>query len=200
MISCITGTVSHIVDNTATIELAGGIGFEVQTPHAARLNHGATTKLYTYLHWHQEQGPSLYGFAEQVDRTLFTLLISCTGVGPKMALTMLKHMSSSELATALYEQDIQKLSSISGIGPKKAEQIAVHLKSKVAKLLESGTLIGNSAGMAHLTSVSQALIALNYSRTEISQALNYVQEQGVQNELTFDTALRKALAFLSKRA
>ncbi len=88
---------------------------------------------------------------------------------------------------------------MSGIGAKKAEQIIVQLKHKVAKLVESGVALGSSETLEKRHEISQVLKSLNYSPQEIRSAMAYVNEKYPQNTVAFDALLRHALAFLSKR-
>ena len=91
--------------------------------------------MQTYMHWNQDNGPTLYGFNSILEKTVFLLIISCSGIGPKIGLAVLHHLEPATFVQAIIEENIKVLSSISGIGAKKAEQICVALKHKVAKLL-----------------------------------------------------------------
>ena len=98
----------------------------------------------------------------------------------------------------LYATNDQKLlSSISGIGAKKAEQIIVHLKSKIAKLVESGIDLGDHSAAKNLKELSDVLPSLSYNRSEINDTLAYLRtHKSVQ--LPFDQLLKDALSFLTK--
>jgi len=92
------------------------------------------------------------------------------------------------------------LSKVNGIGKKKAEQIAVQLKHKVTALLETGTVImGDEQLVSHVHDVMQALQSLNYSRPEITRAMDYLKKNSTIKNASFDHLLRQALSYLSKQ-
>ena len=80
------------------------------------------------MHWNAENGPSFYGFTTPFDKTVFTHIMQCPGIGPKIALTALASIGASGILEAIQCGDIKRLSSINGVGTKKAEQIILHLK------------------------------------------------------------------------
>ena len=105
--------------------------------------------------------------------------------------------------TALYEGDQKVLSSVSGIGTKKAEHMIVHLKAKAQKLIKTGQ-ISNTGSVSYLHEVDSALQSLNYSRGEIQRAMEHIkQAQASRAEETvppsFDVLLRRALSYLTHK-
>lgn len=196
MISQLTGTIVSLKETSATLQVAG-IGFDIAVANATTLQLKKETTLYIYMDWNQENGPSLFGFATEQEKVIFALITSCHGIGPKIALSMLQQMTPSQIIKAISSNDIKALSSINGIGAKKAEQIAVHLKHKVEKLLNSGIELADAGAASHWHDISQALNALNYSRTEVNQALQYIRE-AQQPNASFDQLLRQALSYLSQ--
>jgi Holliday junction DNA helicase RuvA len=151
------------------------------------------------LHWNQEQGPSLFGFATEAEKVIFLLLIDCPGVGPKIGLAVLAHMTPATFLRAIQSGNDEALSQVNGIGAKKAEHLIVHLKHKVAKLIEAG-LDAEEGGQANQwQTVIEALNALNYSRPEINRALKHLHESYADKTYAFDQLLRQALSFLSKK-
>ena len=196
MIGWVHGTVKAIHEQSITL-IAGPMGFEVfiANPHAYKQNQ--TIDLYMHLHWNQEQGPTLYGFATKEEKLVFLSIISCSGIGPKLALAILGHCGASSFVQAIAEEEIKTLSAIPGIGKKKAEQLIVNLKHKVAKLLEKGIVLGSS-NLSELQQISEVLSSLNYSRSEITATLDYLKKTD-NTTITFDLMLRNALSFLSKR-
>lgn len=200
MISVINGKIISITDAHLVINV-GPMGLTISTPNPALFTTGQTVTLHTHLHWHQEQGPTLFGFATEIEKTIFLLLIDCPGIGPKIGLAVNAHLSPQEFFDAIQQGNDKSLSKISGIGAKKAEQIIVHLKHKVQKLIENGLSITLSETTNHWKTVSDALTALNYSRMEISHAIKHVQEQTTEHAqtYTFDHLLRRTLVFLAKK-
>ena len=196
MISQLTGTIKTIKEHGVILQVAG-IGFDVAVSTPGNLAAKKEATLYIYMDWNQENGPSLYGFVTEQEKTVFSLITSCHGIGPKIALSMLQQMSPSQVIQAITTNDIKALSSINGIGTKKAEQIVVHLKHKVEKLMNSGIEFEHDSAVSHWNDLSQALNALHYSRPEINQALSYIRE-AQQPNATFDQLLRQALSYLAQ--
>ncbi len=198
MIGYIKGAVSQATGQLVIIEVHG-VGIQVAVPHAGAYQVGKPAQIMTHLHWNQAHGPSLYGFGTAVEKSVFILLIGCPGVGPKMALSALATLNPAQIIRALTEHDIKLLTSVSGIGAKKAEQMVVQLRHKVIKLYESGELAEHDAGVQDWHQVSQALQSLNYSRTEVQRAAHYLHEECAGKQVSFDQLLRQALSFLAKQ-
>ncbi|MFZ5953776.1 MAG: Holliday junction branch migration protein RuvA [Candidatus Dependentiae bacterium] len=197
MIHTLQGTITHKTEYALTI-MTNAIGFAVTVPNPDLYEIGNTVTFHIYFHWNQEQGPSLFGFKTEIEKKLFELIISCSGIGPRIGIALLAAMSPSEFVGAIQKGDESALSSVNGIGTKKAEQIIVALKHKVAKLaFEPDFKRDNSGAARH--QVSEVLKSLNYSKTEIHAAMNYLQEPGISEATTFDALMRKALAYLAKK-
>ena len=152
---------------------------------------------FSYLHWNQEQGPSLFGFEDAAQRSMFITLIGCSGIGPKMGLAVLEQLGLNGFISAIQQQDIKQLSTVSGIGAKKAEQIIVQLKHKIDKLVEQKEF-ANLGGFEHFSQVRSVLLSLNYSNLEVVRALDYIKQSTIEQTTNFDMALRQALSFLAK--
>ncbi|MEX0939761.1 MAG: Holliday junction branch migration protein RuvA [Candidatus Babeliales bacterium] len=197
MIARLDGTIKEILDQSLVLA-TGSICFEIYVPYTHRFTKNTDTQLYIYVHWNQEQGPTLFGFDKSEEKTIFQTIIGCSGVGPKLALTILEHMDTSSFLQCISEQNSNALSTIPGIGKKKAEQLILYLKDKVAKLIEKG-MLHSSSNLSELQQISEVLASLNYSRPEINAALEYVRSTD-QPTVSFDLLLRKALSFLSKRS
>jgi holliday junction DNA helicase RuvA len=175
-----------------------GVCYEISVPSINAFSNQQKGTIYTYMHYNQEQGPSLYGFSSKFEKTMFLSIISCSGIGPKLALTMLEHMAAQDLINIIMSHDQKALSSIPGIGAKKAEQLIVSLKHKFEKLLATGITVENpSTNLKVWQELSQALVSLNYSRNEVARALSFVKESD-EKTAQFDQLLRKALSYLSK--
>lgn len=196
MINTLKGKVTSLNKNQICIETDLGIGFSINTTCSEKFKINDSVKLFTYMHWNQEQGPSLYGFLKEEEKAIFELIISCSGIGPKMGISILSQIEPAILINAIQQESIKTLSSISGIGPKKAEQIVFQLKDKVSDLKNLDIL--NKSLSNHFDEVSQVLASLNYSKQEISSAFNYLNKNFDQQDFNFDELLRKSLSFLSK--
>lgn len=198
MIEKIDGIIQEIADYKVIIQ-AHGIGFGITTPHPQEFSIGTTTSILVYMHWNQENGPSLYGFKTALDRELFALIISCNGIGPKLAITALSDLGATGFIQAITANDDRTLSKISGIGAKKAEQIIVQLKHKIHKLLSSGIDVGDTTSLAVWRDIDQALLSLNYSRSEISQTIELMKKDKEIHTLPFDQLLRRALVYITRQ-
>lgn len=198
MVDYLVGTVVEVQEQEIVLDL-GVIGITVFVPSGRSFVQGSAIKIYSHLHWHAENGPSLFGFNDVLDRSVFRIVTSCSGIGPKIALAILADLGSRAFLHAISMGNDQELSKVSGIGKKKAEQIAVQLKHKVAALLETGVALGDVQEISHIHDVSQALQSLNYSRQEISRAMEYMRKSGSMSGVPFDILLRQALSYLAKQ-
>lgn len=179
--------------------LVGGIGWGIQVPDGDVFAVGETIRFFTHMHWNADQGPSLFGFIREIDRRVFLLIIDCPGVGPKLALAILRQLSPGTFISALVQGDVKTLSSVSGVGTRKAETLIVSLKNKALDLMEKGLECGvDGIGAKNLTLVRQALEALNYDAQEISRAVEHVKGQGSFDQETVPVLLKSALTFLAR--
>ncbi len=139
--------------------LVGGVGFLVQapSPFLQALREGEEVGVHTHLQV-REDGLFLYGFPEEESLALFELLLSVSGVGPKVALALLSALSPKLLARALAEGDTRLLTSASGVGRRLAERIALELKGKVPPHLLTGEKVESEAALEAV----MALAALGF--------------------------------------
>jgi len=201
MIRCISGTVTAISDHDITIDI-GTLSFALHVPNPTQFQLQHAVALQVHMHWNQEQGPTLYGFMHELERTIFLLITSCSGLGPKIALAVLGQLGPERFIQAIQTGNEKALSHVSGIGGKKAEQMIAQLRHKVAKLVKSGLPLENNTGTAQLTQwddVAEALVSLNYTRTEIASTMKYLGDTYAGTSLPFDQLMRQALSFLSKK-
>ena len=195
MINFIQGTIIENCNDHQVVAINSQFYLNIFVPTMQRKNQGEITNLYTHLHWHQENGPSLYGFDTKDAKLVFMLLIECNGIGPKAAISILNQAEGSNIITAIAEKDSKFLSSLSGIGAKKAEQIILTLHAKVTKIINDG-IINLATGQTYINDLISVLQSLSYSKVEVDQALNYLRS--LENKPAgFDDALRKSLSFLT---
>ena len=173
MIASVEGRVGAVAFDSLVIEV-GGIGYQVFASPAilSTAVPGSTLKLYTY-HLVREDQQALYGFRSVEDLGFFTLLLTVTGVGPKVALAIVGSRPTPDLQLAIMAQDQAVLVSIPGIGKKLAERIIFELKEKVAAagIAASAGGVGAVAGVGAAESeVVAALQALGYSLAEAREA------------------------------
>jgi Holliday junction DNA helicase RuvA len=197
MISSLNGIIKETAAQLVSIDL-GPITCTLTVPDGTIYQIGSPAAIHTHMHWNSDNGPTFYGFQAPLDRTVFQLIISCSGIGPKIGLTALSALGSGQFLEAVQMGDTKKLSSISGIGTKKAEQIILQLKDKVAQLISAGQIVHGSAKLEQWHTVTLALESLNYSRSEISRTLEQLKTGSLPDNMPFDQLMRKALALLSK--
>lgn len=170
-----------------------GVGYEIDVPMSTLYNLpdiGAEVFLYTH-YVVREDAELLFGFSTKAERSLFRLLIRISGIGPKIALSILSGISASILAQAVSQAEPGLLTRIPGVGKKTAERIVLELKGKI------DTVVG-SADSQTLTSgakadIISALVSLGYSEREALQAV-----KGLAADVTVNDGIREALKALSK--
>jgi Holliday junction DNA helicase RuvA len=202
MITSIQGTLTSATPLRATIEL-NGFGYEVNVPvtTAEKLpSPGSTVKLHTLIIY-REDAQTLYGFATPADRDFFRLMIeNVTGVGPKMALSIMSRLSLPSLEGAIRTGDTATLAKCPGIGKKTAERLVVELKSKVVGI-DSAAWSGDGGmaaaaaggtGSPHRDAVS-ALMALGYKGSDADQAVRRAALT-VGSSATTEVLIKKALS------
>ncbi|BCB25804.1 Holliday junction ATP-dependent DNA helicase RuvA [Sulfurimicrobium lacus] len=170
-----------------------GVGYEVDVPMSTFYNLpalGESVTLHTQLIV-REDAHLLYGFASDEERQTFRRLLKITGVGAKLALTILSGMSVGELAQAVVAQDAGRLTRIPGIGKKTAERLLLELKDKLEGITASGVPLSSVA--AGSSDILNALQALGYNDKEASWAVKQLPaDAGVTD------GIRQALKLLSK--
>lgn len=132
MISFLVGVIEEKRENLVVIDV-NGVGFEVNVSNNTLVSlpfEGESAKIYTYLAV-REDGISLFGFSSVEERNLFNKLITVSGVGPKLAITILSGLSLSDLTVAITKEDTKLLSKIKGLGKKTAERLCLELKDKL---------------------------------------------------------------------
>jgi holliday junction DNA helicase RuvA len=200
MIAQIKGLLSQKSTNAIIID-NGGIGYEVVTPLStfyALPEEGIEVTLQIYTHV-REDAFILFGFMTELEKTIFKLLISVSGIGPKLGVNILSGIGPQELLDAISSGDIAKLQSIPGIGKKTAERLALELKDKALKVR------GERDVQPNLMSVRQnrgifddalsALVNLGYP----SKASNNAVEKAFTNvkEITLENVIKEALRLLA---
>lgn len=146
MIALLTGPVVEVGLTEAVIE-AGGIGYRLHltAPHAASLIRGDNTVIHTILIV-REDSHTIYGFASTEERTLFELLLTVTGVGPRHALAALSTFEVATLAHAIHSDDDRPFRQVPGIGPKTARMIVMSLHGKVTDLVAAAPSVSTPPG------------------------------------------------------
>lgn len=197
MIDYLAGTVKSLREKSVTV-LVNGLGLSVNVPRATEYVQNQAVELYTYLHWNPEQGFTLIGFATELERTVFLMIIDCPKIGPSIGLNILAQVGAGEFLKLISSQDEKGLSALNGIGPKKAEQLIVELKHKVSKLLASGTVsVEEQQSFVEWHNVSAVLSSLNYSKPEVAKAMTFLAAKYNGQNCSLDQLIRSALAYLA---
>lgn len=200
MISSLRGTVLHASLDAVIIDV-GGVGFSVAVPpDVARTAHvGETLALHTHLVV-REDALNLFGFAEREELTVFGVLISVTGVGPKSALGVLSTLTVEQIAQAVADDDDTPFRKVSGIGPKTAKLIVVQLAGKIAPPVP-GTAPLTSVAPDVSAQVTIALAGLGWNERLAADAVAAVAAEATESERSSVQALlRRALAALGPQA
>lgn len=191
MIVRLSGTVWSIGQDQVTIRV-GGVGLQVHVPAnvLAQLDGtGQPVDLFTHLHV-RENDLTLYGFLTEDELALFRLLLSVSGVGPKVALAVLGTVSPEALRQAVVQEEPALLSRVPGIGPKTAKAIIFHLKDKIIPSGAAAVPLLSDAD----TEVIAALTALGFSLVEAQTALQSLPRD---EELPVEERVRRALAYFA---
>lgn len=189
MIGYLQGKILDIRGNLLTL-LVGGVGYLV---HISPYTHGKLAEkeeanLYIYTHV-REDALQLYGFLECAELEMFELLISISGIGPKVGLSILAIADPKTIRTAIVNRDPSILTSVSGVGKKTAERVIIELQNKVSDLdiHDAGSALADQEAI-------EALMALGYSVGQARDALKAVPEDITD----ISTRIRKALQSLGK--
>ena len=196
MIAYLRGKLLAKTPNRAIVE-TGGIGYDVTitVPTFTELPQVGTEvsfHIHTYV---REDVLALYGFSRPEEKDLFERLISVTGIGPKLAVTILSGMAADEMVGAIRGNDVAQLTKIPGIGKKTAERMVLELRDKLPPLgAEAVTEIPTLTAVQE--DVMSALINLGYQRGVAEKAVSTVARDGHSD--SFEKMFRGALAALSR--
>ena len=195
MISSISGTVKSTAINSIVVEV-GGIGVLLQVPArvVSQMQVGKLVSFHTYLIV-REDALTLYGFTEIVDREFFELLLSVTGIGPKVAQSILASSEAATIATAIVTGNLKSLESTPGLGKKGAQRLVLELKDKAANFAGNGTNL-----MLSITNqVENALQGLGYSVKEAAAMISQIPAGEKIDNLDAAQILKLALKFGGKK-
>ena len=181
LISRLRGTVVGRSDAGVVIDV-GGVGYLVLATPRVRARQGEETTVETYLHV-RDDALQLYGFASADERSLFELLLSVSGIGPKVALAIVSASPSEELRRAIARDDLARFEAIPGIGRKTAQRVVMELKDKLAAAAATSGAPSSGSLLAR-----DALVELGYSLLDAERALS-----GVESSLPVEEQVRQAL-------
>ena len=183
MITYLKGEITYKNPTNITVE-TGGVGYQVNISlHTySQIEKLEKIKILTYLHI-KEDSHTLYGFADEAERSLFVHLISVSGIGPNTARVVLSSLAPEDARAAIIGENVTVFNKVKGIGPKTAKRIILDLKDKLIK--ESGdtpltfTAVDNTIRDEALS----ALVSLGFNRIQVQKALNKVlkEQPGTNN-------------------
>jgi len=193
MIAHLRGKLISKHPNQAIVE-AGGVGYDVtiSVPTFSELP-ALTTEVSFFIHTHvREDALALFGFLRAQEKQLFEKLLSVSGIGPKLAITILSGMAADAMVAAIKGNNVAGLTRIPGIGKKTAERMVLELRDKLDAF---GIAPETVAASPVEEDVISALVNLGYQRPMAERALAKLGDVSAES---FDTLFRKALAALAK--
>ena len=194
MIAHLTGTLLEKHVQRLVVDVAG-VGYDVQVPlstYYVAPDIGGEMALRIHTHVREDQ-LSLYGFATELELVMFEKLIAVSGIGPKLALSVLSGIEPRDLAGAILRNDIARLTAIPGVGKKTAERICVELRDRLPKTIDATPA---SPGDSLREDLVSALANLGYHRQAIDKVLDKLT--GAKSDAKFEDVLRAALKDLSR--
>jgi Holliday junction DNA helicase RuvA len=200
MIGQLRGQLLQKKPNQIVVDVQG-VGYEVHIPLTSFYDlPGEGNEVILKIHTHvREDALSLFGFVTQREKDLFLKLLSISGIGPKLAITILSGAKVEELAQAIADSDLPRLVSIPGVGKKTAERLVLELRSHITQFLlpdlpKSGPEAGRTDGLQE--DILSALVNLGYPKAGAEKALSAVMRAG-ECERTFEELLKATLRRLS---
>jgi holliday junction DNA helicase RuvA len=196
MIAFLRGRVIEKHPNRMIVDVAG-VGYDVAVPLSTFYTAGdvgADISLRIHTHVREDQ-LALFGFATPLELTVFERLIAVSGIGPKLALSVLSGIESGELVSAIQRSDLARLTRIPGVGKKTAERIVVELRDRLPRAVEAAGAGAPPPAPADemRDDLVSALANLGYHRQAIDKVLEKIDES-----LKFEDILRKALKDLAR--
>ena len=196
MIGSLIGLIKDKKPSLVLLEV-NGVGYEVHIPLSTSFqlpNNGESTFILTHLVIRDDQH-TLYGFATEEERKLFRALIKISGVGAKMAITILSGINVNGFVQSVINEDVDTLVHLPGIGKKTAERLIVEMKDKIQNVTDSPELSGSAASDNNmLLEARNALVNLGYKSSEARKILDKIDTTGLEVE----ELLRQALKSLNK--
>ncbi len=198
MIASLSGLLAQKAMDSAIVDV-NGVGYKVAVSlnTFARLP-GPGERVFLFVHTAvREDDIALFGFIEESEKKVFLKLIGVNGIGPKLALTILSGIAPTDLVEALHNEDLVRLTAISGIGKKTAERMILDLKDKLKELLTEDRFKVPAGPRGLIEEATSALVNLGYNRAVAERTLLHVP---LTEGAPLEQVLRKALKILSDKA
>lgn len=195
MYAYIKGKIEHISDDSFIIE-NNGIGYLIMSSAnvIGKLSVHEQATVYTYLHV-REDGVALFGFLTQDEITVFKMLISVSGIGPKGALAIMSVLTVDELRIAVLSEDHKAIAKANGVGAKTAQRVVIELKDKfklddVLSGIADENELPDTGSNDIITETAMALTSLGYSNVEALRAIKKVKDA---DKMSVEDLLKSAL-------
>jgi len=202
MIASLTGRLAFKAPTHLVLDVQG-VGYEVFIPLSSyyglpNLGEGTSLSVHTHV---REDAIQLFGFLTSQEKDAFVLLTSVSGIGPKLALSILSALPVSDLVSAIQSEHVEKLTTVPGIGNKSASRLVLELKDKVGKLhpglLSANDLPRHGQDVAFDDALS-ALVNLGYRPQDAKEALKQVRKSN-PGPIVLQEMIRESLKELAKR-
>ena len=198
MISQINGKLISLNEGFVIIEL-GGLGLKVNMSTSSIRNFKLNEIISLFTHMHvREDALDLFGFINESSKKLFLMLISISGIGPKLGMTILSGIEPEKLKTCIISGDVKTLTSISGVGAKTAKRIIIELKDKFSNVDDENLGFNDEKDSEIFNNILNALISLGYGEIEskkVIENLNLLSPD--QNDKRIETLIKEALDLLN---
>ena len=196
MIDQISGKIISINDNYVVLAVGGlGIKVNISANFASKLVNEDLITLVTYLNV-REDALDLYGFKNDSERNLFLMLIAISGIGPKLAVSILSGVELEELKSNILSGDIKSLTSIPGVGAKTAKRIIIELKDKLSKTTTTELGFEENFGSKISKDVLSALVGLGYSESMATEVIKRINPASPDKSI--ESLIKEALKILNE--
>ncbi|MDQ6676013.1 MAG: Holliday junction branch migration protein RuvA [Acidobacteriota bacterium] len=195
MIALLRGTLVEKHPNQAIVDI-GGVGYDLTIPVSTftglpSLGEEVRLRVHTHV---REDALALFGFISQEEKTLFEKLTAVSGIGPKLAITILSGLGATELISAIRNGSLEQLVRIPGIGKKTAERMILELRDKMAVIAPSGATSAQPAFDSVENDVLSALLNLGCARPAAEAAVRKAKSAGGDSK--FEPMFRRSLEFV----
>lgn len=195
MIAKISGRLLEKAPTRILVEV-NGIGYEIQIPLSTFEQVGAVnenTSLFTYLHV-REDALQLFGFATAAERQLFQHLLSVSGIGPKLAQSILSSSTAANFCRHIIKNELTALTKIPGIGKKTAERLVLELRDRLTRWMPEAAEAAIPAPSASEDETIAALVSLGYSQASAQRAVEQVRQEA--GALPVEELIKRALRYI----
>jgi len=192
MLNYISGVLDSVELNSIVVE-AGGVGYEISVSQKLLSTIGKVgekVRVYVYLSV-KDDGAFLFGFCDKAERSMFLRLITISGIGPKLALSILSGISPLELSRCIANGDSKSLSSLKGIGKKTAERIILELRDKIEEEIDSSKGFVSTSNQSIIEEAESALMALGFTLKEAKTLVGKVNVDGLSATQIVMQSLKK---------